>query len=85
MINLGKIPKHVTKTQITSIKFCEKMLGIRFKGKYTNYNSVSAFLRKYLHKAKKESLKQEEQKKKRMQNFNSEWGDIISLRQKKRG
>jgi len=55
------------------------------KGKYTNYNSVSAFLRKYLYKAKKESLKQEEQKKKRMQNFNSEWGDIISLRHKKRG
>ncbi len=72
MINLGKIPKRVSKTQIASIKFCEKILGIRFKGKYTNYNSVSAFLRKYLYKAKKESLK-------------SEWGNIISLRQKRRG
>lgn len=85
MIKFGKLPKRVTITQISSIKFCEKMLGIRFKGKYSNYNSVSAFLRKYLYKAKKKSLEIESQKQKRMQNFNSEWGEIINRSKNRRG
>lgn len=77
--------RQVTLKQIEAIRFCEDILGVRYKGNRENFKQVSRFLTEYLQEASTKYAREKDKESIRLRNFYDTYGDVVSKHKNRRG